>query len=83
MSDEGMKPTDADMAAAWRHVESLAPPWDGQGVWEAYLAGVTAERERCATLAEARATRNRDQCPPGCRCADGFHIAMAIRRGPA
>lgn len=38
------------------------------------------ERERCARVAEERAEFNRG-CPAGCKCADGWHIAMKIREG--
>jgi len=35
--------------------------------------------EEAARLAEERAARHRDRCAPDCRCADGWHIAAAIR----
>ncbi len=41
---------------------------------------VAAERERCAKVAEDRAEFNRS-CPAGCKCADGWHVATAIREG--
>jgi hypothetical protein len=42
-----------------------------------------AEREACAKVAEACAKRNED-CPPTCKCGDGWHIAICIRgRGKA
>ena len=40
-----------------------------------------AERERAAKVAEFRAEHHRDNCHPGCRCGDGWHIAAAIREG--
>ena len=44
---------------------------------------VEAERERCAEVALARHRRHAERCPPECRCADGVHIAAAIREGEA
>ena len=38
------------------------------------------ERKRCAAIARKRAERNRD-CPPECRCGDGYHIADEIEKG--
>lgn len=45
---------------------------------EAERAEVAAAYEAAATLSEASAERNKT-CPSGCRCADGWHIAMRIR----
>lgn len=42
------------------------------------LARVAAAYEAAAKLSEASAERNKT-CPSGCRCADGWHIAMRIR----
>ncbi len=41
-------------------------------------AQIDAETEACARVAELRAEHNAD-CPAGCRCGDGWHIAAAIR----
>ena len=35
--------------------------------------------ERAAKEAEARADHHRDYCESGCKCANGWHIAAAIR----
>jgi uncharacterized membrane protein YqiK len=53
-----------------------------QAVAAAERRAALAEREGCAAQAEARARHN-EFCPAGCRCADGFHIAAAIRGRPA
>lgn len=45
---------------------------------EAERAKVAAAYEAAAKLSEASAERNKT-CPSGCRCADGWHIAMRIR----
>lgn len=42
-------------------------------------AAVAEERERCAKIAEAKAVFHRDNCHKSCACADGWHIALAIR----
>lgn len=42
---------------------------------------VKAERERCAAVAVSLAVAHRDRCHTECRCADGWHIAAAIRAG--
>lgn len=39
-----------------------------------------AMRERCAQVAEGRAEFHRDNCHKSCVCADGWHIAIAIRK---
>jgi hypothetical protein len=44
-------------------------------------SAVAAERERAADVAVTRAEHHRAVCPPECRCADGWHIAEAIREG--
>lgn len=85
----GDEPT-ADHLAAYAHVEALIPRadghagpypwWHGWAAREAYLAGVAAERDRAARVAEGH---------PGCacrgwpcdRCADAKEIAAAIRAG--
>lgn len=42
-------------------------------------AAVAEERERCAKIAEQRADFHRVNCHKSCSCADGWHIALAIR----
>lgn len=44
------------------------------------VAAAKLEREACAVLAETRQERHDSHCAPECRCADGYHIAAAIRR---
>ena len=36
--------------------------------------------EAAAKVAEERQRRNYERCPETCRCADGFHVAAAIRK---
>jgi hypothetical protein len=40
--------------------------------------GAREEREACARLATERQQRH-EYCPQGCCCADGYHVAAAIR----
>ncbi len=47
-------------------------------VADAIRAAVLEEREACAKAAEAAAKKN-EYCPPGCKCGNGYHIALAIR----
>lgn len=53
--------------------------WARALIADAIRAAVAEERERCAKVAEERAAFNRDNCPATCKCADGWHIAWAIR----
>lgn len=46
---------------------------------DAWTVSARIERERCAKIAEAKAAFHRDNCTEKCKCADGWHIAMAIR----
>lgn len=50
-----------------------------QGVVQAIREAVAAEREACAVTAEEAQRRHDLRCPADCRCADGYHVAMAIR----
>lgn len=87
-----LEPTAADRAMAWQyeqaeyHAKTSSPDhqpgnrvWFGTDVQDAYLAGVCAERDRTACVAEANADGelNAD--------ADtvAFRIAAAIRTGGA
>ncbi len=45
---------------------------------DAIRAAVLEEREAAAKVAEAAAKKN-EYCPPGCKCGNGYHIALAIR----
>lgn len=73
---------DTDRLKAEEYADSESDP---SIAFRAFLAGTahgrTAERERCAQVAEGCAIEHRDRCPTTCKCADGWHIAMAIRGG--
>ena len=45
---------------------------------DAIRQAVAEEREACAAVAEARGAKSL-HCPPGCKCADPWHVAAAIR----
>lgn len=50
---------------------------------DAWTVSARLERERCAKVAEQRADFHRVNCHKSCSCADGWHIALAIRAGKA
>ncbi|MBY0395122.1 MAG: hypothetical protein K2X91_01465 [Thermoleophilia bacterium] len=57
--------------------------WARSLIADAIRAAELAALERCARVAEQRACFHRDNCHQSCACADGWHIAMAIRSGIA
>lgn len=79
-----LEPTESDRLAADVYSESWASGHYGQdgSARAGYLAGVLAERERAAALAEdCRPNSHRQPCV--CKvCEDARRVGELIRRGP-
>jgi hypothetical protein len=52
---------------------------DGCELYVAIAQALLDERERAARIAINRADRHAERCDPECKCANGWHIAIAIR----
>lgn len=76
-----MSDIDRDAETVARQVADATGAYTNTRARDIIAAALRGERERCASVARARAEFHAESCRAECKCGDGWHIAAAILGG--